>query len=564
MFKTLGIKSKMLLGFGCVIALSLTIATVAFISMFDSLATGRTIQRTINGDVQAVFAIHREYNKVHSWLHHVVINHDQASLDAGLSETDNLERIIARLPMDGFPEDARNAKQGLQDLVDAIKNTQYVNLLRADREEEAEAVFNTEILGPLGVSNTNLSTLIYDYVDYVDELSDLLDSTSAIFLTAIVTVACVIIALFIALMLSNYIVGSTLRILALAEEIQHGNFDIDIHEDKIHKDEIGRIYRSYKSIAITLNKTVARTIAISNEIETNSKSLNGASQAIAQGSKDIEQRAISVAAAADEMVATTSDIAKNCHTAQETSETARFESSQGVEQVRYTVHRIKEQSEVTKEDAAKVLHLVEQASKISSIVNTIDDIAAQTNLLALNAAIEAARAGSAGRGFAVVADEVRALAMRTAQSTKEIAAMVSAVQADTEEATQSINRSVDQMQNVANDAQALETSLNNINEAVLAVNSQIIHIAAAAEEQINATAEISNNMQNISNSSQQATDVAENAARVADYCEGLVSGLLDELNFFNLDTKTLNAADITFSRVDKDAHAPSQNSEVPA
>lgn len=563
MLKTLGIKGKMLLGFGCVIILSLTIATVAIISMMGSLDTGRTIKHTIGSDVKAVFEVHRSFNKVHSWLHNVIVKTDAAFIDSGLSSTNDLQGIISTLPTDLFPQEGQTAQQSLRDMIAAITSTNFESLLRQNKLEEATDIFNQNILTPLGNSNSTLSNLIYKYVDYVNDLTNELDSTNSIIITVSVTVACIIFALVVALVLSNYIVGSTLKILSLAENIRNGNFDIHINEDKIHKDEIGQIYLAFKSIALTLNKTIARTIAISNEIETNSSSLNQASQAIVQGSQDIEQRAISVAAASDEMVSTTSDIAKNCHAAQETSETARFESSQGVEQVRYTVTRIKEQAEITKEDASKVLRLGEQATKISVIVSTIDEIAAQTNLLALNAAIEAARAGSAGRGFAVVADEVRALASRTSQATKEIASMVSEVQTNTSEATESISHSVEHMESVANDALALEASLNNINEAVLAVNTQIIQIATAAEEQINATAEISNNMQNISDSSQQATDVANNAAGVASYCANLVNGLLDELNFFNLDAKNLHASDLTFTRVDKEYHEIQHNQYPP-
>ncbi len=114
--------------------------------------------------------------------------------------------------------------------------------------------------------------------------------------------------------------------------------------------------------------------------------------------------------------------------------------------------------------------------RIGTVVDVVADVARQTNLLALNAAIEAARAGETGRGFAVVAQEVKGLATQTSAATLQIAELIAAIQANTEDSVGRMEGAGCQIDNVADISRRLAVAVHK----QMAASDDIAHTAGAS------------------------------------------------------------------------------------
>ncbi|WP_305862768.1 methyl-accepting chemotaxis protein [Helicobacter cholecystus] len=120
-------------------------------------------------------------------------------------------------------------------------------------------------------------------------------------------------------------------------------------------------------------------------------------------------------------------------------------TTNGAKVIEETTNNMKQIAEMMQTSSSLVGSLGSQSDEITSVIQTIKDIADQTNLLALNAAIEAARAGEHGRGFAVVADEVRKLAERTSKSITEITTTINSIRDVTGQVVDNIKTSIEQV-----------------------------------------------------------------------------------------------------------------------
>ncbi|WP_175653877.1 methyl-accepting chemotaxis protein [Pseudomonas sp. Marseille-P9899] len=206
-------------------------------------------------------------------------------------------------------------------------------------------------------------------------------------------------------------------------------------------------------------------------------------------------------------------------------------ANKGNEVVHNTINGMDNIREQIQDTAKRIKRLGESSQEIGDIVNLIDDIADQTNILALNAAIQASMAGEAGRGFAVVADEVQRLAERSSSATRQIEALVRAIQVDTNEAVISMEQTTAEVVRGARLAQDAGVALAEI-EGVSQTLAELIHsISDAAQLQTSSAGQISHTMaiiqQITSQTSSGSTATAEsigNLARMASEMRRSVSG----------------------------------------
>lgn len=278
-------------------------------------------------------------------------------------------------------------------------------------------------------------------------------------------------------------------------------------DDMLQRDQrrasIDAAIASFRQRMESLLKTVDQAADAVKKTATSLSSASGQTSHRTEGAVQASNEACegikTAATAADELASSISEIGRQ------------------LEQTNMVVHTAVSETQTANEEIAA---LAAAAQKIGDVVKLIRDVANQTNLLALNATIEAARAGEAGRGFAVVASEVKTLAVQTAKATEEIAAQISAVQASTTTAVDTIHR--------------IATRMQEINDYASAV-------ASSVQQQSAATGQISRNVAGAAQSSNLIATVLGEVAGAAKETRTSVTTMLDVSQAVESAAKTLRS-----------------------
>ncbi|RZL64168.1 MAG: methyl-accepting chemotaxis protein [Variovorax sp.] len=255
-------------------------------------------------------------------------------------------------------------------------------------------------------------------------------------------------------------------------------------------DSVNYTVEELRLLVGNVQNTATRVAQTTSAVESTSTELLAAST---EQLREIRETGQSVLTMAERINGVSSQAQESATVARQSLEAA----SSGLQAVQNAIGGMNSIRDQIQETSKRIKRLGESSQEIGEITELISDITEQTNVLALNAAIQAASAGEAGRGFSVVAEEVQRLAERSADATRQISALVKAIQTDTQDAVGAMERSTQGVVEGAKLSDNAGTALSEIDRVSRRLADLIEQISQSASREADSANVVAANIQHI-------------------------------------------------------------------
>jgi methyl-accepting chemotaxis protein len=252
---------------------------------------------------------------------------------------------------------------------------------------------------------------------------------------------------------------------------------------RVTEGALGNVADAFNLMLENIGETLQRVQHATTRVNEAAMNFQDASEQMAKGAAEQATQIGFTTLAMNQITSNLKVVSLNAESANAAADEARKAAEVGDAAVREVVSGMERIRRAVQAGARKIKRLGERSMEISSILGTIQSISAQTDMLALNASIEASRAGEEGRGFSIVAEEVRKLAERTQAAAREIEALVSTIQSDTNEAVITMDEQTAEVEREARVVSSAGTELERIRHSITESAMLISAMNTAAKEQ---------------------------------------------------------------------------------
>jgi methyl-accepting chemotaxis protein len=260
---------------------------------------------------------------------------------------------------------------------------------------------------------------------------------------------------------------------------------------------IGQVAQSAQTVAAAAEELTATSHLMSSSADTTSQQ----AQVVAGRSETVNESVQTAATATDQLTASIAQISSAAWDAARVASTA---------------------VEVAQSTSLIMDKLGQSSADIDKVIKEIKGVADQTNLLALNATIESARAGEAGKGFAVVASEVKDLSRATATATTDITQRIQTITVDTDDAISAIGQISETIAQISEIQHSIASAVEEQTAAINEIARSMSEVAMGSGQIQETVGEVTDAAQAASSGAEQTRGAARELAKMASDLEGLV------------------------------------------